>query len=143
MTYTYDGYNYLIRLETGERLMESLEQFARETKLTMPGAWLSGLGGASEATIGFYDLQSKEYAWQTFTELMEVASLTGNIAYDEQGMLVCHLHGVLAGKDLRAVAGHVKDLVAGATLELFAHRAYQPMRRFHDDATGLALLKLN
>jgi len=141
MTYNFDGYNYLIRLEMGERLSEAIEQFANET--TIEGAWLSGLGAATEVELGYYNLGSKEYQWKTFPQLMEVVSLTGNLASDEQGKTVFHLHGVLAGDDYQTVGGHIKDLIAGATLELFVHRSYQPIHRKHDETTGLQLLDLD
>ena len=64
MTYTFDGYNYVIKLKPGERLSEAIEQFAQETKLE--GAWVEGLGAAQEVTLGFYDLEKQEYQWQTF-----------------------------------------------------------------------------
>lgn len=140
MIYNFDGFNYLIRLDKGERLKECVERFVHETKLE--GAWVNGLGAATEATLGFYDLDKKEYLWQTFEGLREVLSLTGNIAFDEKGELVLHLHGVLGDRQYNTVGGHVKDLVAGATLELFVHRAYQPTKRRHDEATGLPLLDL-
>lgn len=138
MIHSFDGYNDVIRLQAGEHLMAALEQFATET--TLQGAWLSGIGAASEVTIGFYNLGSKEYKWRTFGRTMEVLSLAGNMSFDEAGKLVVHVHGVFGDDEYQTVGGHVKDLVAGATIELFVHRAYQPLRRAYDDATGLELL---
>lgn len=140
MKYSFDGFNYLIRLDKGERLEESLERFAHETKIE--GAWVSGLGGALEATLGFYDLEAKEYRLKKFDGLREVLSLTGNLAYDDEGKLVVHLHGVLGDDQYQTIGGHVKDLVAAATLELFVHRAYQPTKRKLDSTVGLKTLDL-
>lgn len=140
MTFSFDGFNYLIRLNKGERLAESLEQFAKETKIE--GAWVSGLGGALEATLGFYDLDKQEYHWQQFDGLRELVSLTGNLAYDEDGKFIFHLHGVLADDRFQTVGGHVKDLVAGATVELFVHRAYQPTKRKMESSVGIKVLDL-
>ncbi len=140
MTYNFDGYNYLIRLDMGDKLAESLERFAAETKIE--GAWVSGLGAALEATLGFYDLEKQEYRWRQFDGLREVVSLTGNLAYDDEGKFMFHLHGVLSDHEFQAVGGHVKDLTVGATLELFVHRAYQPTRRKLDVGTGLKTLDL-
>jgi predicted DNA-binding protein with PD1-like motif len=140
MRYSFDGYNYLIKLSKGEHLSEAIEQFAAETKIE--GAWLNGVGGALEATLGFYDLESKEYQWQTFDGLREVVSLSGNLASDEEGKMMFHLHGVLADREYKTIGGHVKDLTCGATLELFVHRAYQPTRRKMDHKVGLQTLDL-
>jgi hypothetical protein len=140
MTYSFDGFNYLIRLNKGEQLMASLQKFAQDSGIE--GAWVNGLGGATAATLGFYDLDNKEYRWQEFDGLCEVVSLTGNLAFDEQRKLIVHLHGVLADEKYQTVGGHVKDLTVAATLELFVHRAYQPTKRKFDETAGLALLDL-
>jgi predicted DNA-binding protein with PD1-like motif len=140
MVYSFDGFNYLIRLDKGEQLATALQQFAQETKIE--GAWVNGLGGALQATLGFYDLDTKSYQWREFEGLREVASLTGNLARDEAGELVIHLHAVLGDNKFQTVSGHLKDLTAGATLELFIHRAYQPTKRKMDDAIGLKTLDL-
>ncbi len=136
----FDGFNDIIRLQKGERLSDAIKQFVDENEL--PGAWLSGLGAAQEVTIGFYDLGKKEYHWQTFEGLREVVSLSGNLASDENGDMVFHLHGVFSDREFKTIGGHVKDLVAGATLELFVHRTYKPLARKFDPETGLSLLDL-
>jgi uncharacterized protein len=140
MVHSFDGFNYLIRLDKGERLSEAFEQFAKDTKLQ--GAWVNGVGAALEVTLGFYDLDTKEYIWKTITEVHEIASLQGNFAINQEGKLMFHLHGVFSDRDFKAVGGHIKDLVAGATVELFVHRSYQPIHRKHDPAAGLQTLDL-
>lgn len=140
MTYSFDGYNYLIKLQKGEKLMASLNQFAEETKLE--GGWINILGSALGMTLGFYDLDKKQYQWQDFDGLYEIAGITGNLAYDEQNQPIFHLHGTFAGRDFKAIGGHVKDLTAGATVEVFIHRAFKPVKRTHNDASGLQTLDL-
>ncbi len=140
MKYSFDGFNYLMRLDKGERLSEALEKFGLETNIQ--GAWVSGLGGAITATLGFYDLDKKEYDWRDYEGLREVVSLTGNLARDEKGEFVFHLHAVLGDREFNTVGGHLKDLTAGATLELFIHRAYQPTKRKMDESVGLKTLDL-
>lgn len=140
MVYSFDGFNYLIRLDKGERLRESLERFVRETELE--GAWISGLGGALAMTLSFYDLDKKQYLDQQFEGLFEIVSLTGNIASDEHGKPAIHLHGVFGDREYQTVGGHVKDLTAAATVELFVHRAYKPTKRKLDPGTGLSTLDL-
>lgn len=140
MTYTFDEYNYVIKLTKGERLSEAIEQFVQETKIE--GAWVEGLGGVLEVTLGFYDLDKKEYEWQTFEGLRELASLTGNLAFNEEGKIMLHAHGVVADKSYQTLGGHVKDLVAAATVELFIHRSYQPLHRKIDPEVGLQTFDL-
>lgn len=140
MTYNFDGYNYLVRLEKGEKLAECLDKFMSETKIE--GGWLNGVGAADEITIGLYQPKTKDYKWKTFNEQMEITALVGNLAYGADGKMMFHLHGTFGDKNFQTVSGHVKDFLVTATLELFVHRAYQPTRRKFDDETGLQLLDL-
>lgn len=140
MVYRFDGYNYFIRLDKDEHLGPALNQFAQTAKLE--GGWVSGLGAAAEATLGFYDLETKEYAWETFRAPLEVISLSGNVTLTEKGEPMWHLHGVLADKSYQTVGGHIKHLIVGATLELFVHRAFQPLQRTFDASVGLQTLDM-
>jgi hypothetical protein len=140
MTYTFDGYNYVIKLMPGDRLIESIEQFAHEAKIE--GAWIEGLGAVQQVTLGFYDLGNQQYLWQTFDGLRELASLTGNLAFDQDGKIMLHAHGVLSDREYKTIAGHIKDFVAGATVELFIHRTYKPLQRSLDKDVGLQTLDL-
>ena len=142
MVATFDGFNYIVRLDKGERLSEAMELFFAAYP-QLDGALVSGIGGAQEMTLGFYDLDAKEYRWRTFTGLYEITSLSGMIALDASSKLTYHLHGTFGSRDYQVIGGHVKDLVVGGTCELFIHRTYQPLRRRHDDATGLDILDLH
>lgn len=141
MVHSFDGFNHLIRLVKGERLAENLLKFALDTKCE--GAWITGIGGATEVELGFYNLDAKEYKWQTFKGLCEITSLNGTITLGEDGKLMLHMHGTLADSEFKAFGGHIKDLVAGGTVEIFVHRAYKPIRRKPDPQTGLNLLDLS
>jgi predicted DNA-binding protein with PD1-like motif len=140
MVSTFDGYNYIVRLEPGEKLSEALEQFFASSELE--GASVTGVGGAEQLELGFYDLDAKEYLWKIFPDLYEITSLLGTIALDEQGKPTYHLHGTFGGRDYQVIGGHVKDFTVGGTCELFIHRTYQPLHRKTDDQTGLKLLDL-
>ncbi|MGH7196718.1 MAG: PPC domain-containing DNA-binding protein [Candidatus Saccharimonadales bacterium] len=138
MTYTFDSFNYFVRLQKGERFSDVFTQFAKETECE--GAWVNGIGGVQEVELGFYNLETKEYQWKKFDGLREMASMQGNFAFGGDGKLMFHLHGAFGDENYQTVSGHVKDFVAGATVELFVHRSYQPLKRKHDDETGLKVL---
>lgn len=141
MTFLFDDYNYIVRLERGERLSEALNDFMAQADL--PGAAVSGVGAATEVTLGFYDLDAQEYRWKTIAHAYEIVSLTGTIAMDEQGKPMYHLHGSFGDQGYQVVGGHVKDLVVGGTCELFIHRTFKPLSRVHDASTGLNLLDIS
>jgi len=140
MVSTFDGYNYILRLDHGEKLSVALNEFLASSDLD--GASVTAIGGAERLELGYYDLGAKKYSWQTFPDLYEITGLLGTIALDETGKPMFHLHGTFAGPDYQVIGGHVKDFVVGATCELFVHRTYQPLRRVQDDETGLKLLDL-
>jgi len=141
MTFLFDGYNYTVRLNRGEHLAESLTEFLQ--KADLPGAAVTGVGAATEVTLGFYDLDAQEYRWKTVSQFFEIISLTGTIAADEQGKPIFHLHGSFGDQNYQVIGGHVKDLVVGGTCELFLHRTFKPLKRAHDADTGLSLLDLS
>lgn len=141
MTYRYDGENWIMRLEKGERLMAGLTELV--SKEPVASAWIQGLGGASSVELGFYDLPSQQYHWQTIDELLEITSLQGNIAFDEDGKPVFHIHGSFSRADMSAIGGHVKDLEVGGTCEIFVrHWNGDKIIRKPNEQIGLSLLDL-
>lgn len=141
MTYTYDGYNYIVKLKRGERLIENLNAFAKEKQLG--GAWLNGLGASSFATLGYYNLETREYEWKDFSELTEITSLQGNLSWADDEP-VWHIHATLSDRDFAAYGGHVKEIHAGATVELLLHARFddEKLERTYDDGIGLKLLNI-
>ena len=140
MTYHFDSYNYVLRLDKGEELIEVLDRFAREQKLQ--SVWLSGLGGALSAELGYYNLETQSYEWNSIDELTEITALQGNLAWEDD-QPKWHVHATLGKRDLSAVGGHVKKLIVGGTCELFLHRIFDTkLTRSHDNGVGLSLLNL-
>jgi hypothetical protein len=140
MTHQFDGFNWLLRLNKGEYLIDSLLNFTREHNIS--GAWVSGIGAALSAELGFYDLNKKQYRWKKFDQLMEITSLQGNIAWSD-GEPAVHIHGTFSDSDMRSFGGHVKELEVGGTCEVLLHRWYQDkLTRSNDQQTGLTLLDL-
>lgn len=130
-----------MRLEKGERLMAGLQELIE--KEPVGSAWVSGLGGAAWAELGFYDLPNQSYKWQKIDEPLEITSLQGNIAFDEAGEPVLHIHGTFSRADFTAHGGHVKDLEVAGTCEiLVSHWDGEKITRRHDDQVGLSLLDL-
>lgn len=140
MTHAFDGYNYLVRLEKGELFIESLTAFMKEQQIK--GGWISAIGGALSAELGFYDLAAEHYTWKKYDDLMEIISLQGSAAWDGKNP-VLHLHGSFSDKSMQPFAGHVKELVVAGTCEVFVHVWNRgELQRRHDDLTGLKLLDL-
>lgn len=127
----------LLVIERGEEVHERLTQYAQSAHL--PSAWISGLGGASSVTLGYYALETKQYQWKTFDEPLEIVNLTGDLSWVE-GEPFWHIHGTFSGSDFQAISGHVKELVIGLTGELHITPLDASLTRLPDEATGLRLL---
>lgn len=141
MRYVFDGRRNIVVLQKGEELIAALRQFVAE--VGMRAGTVSGIGGALEAELGFYDLASQAYRWKTFDQLQEITTLQGTVAVDEErGETVLHLHGVLSGPDYQTVGGHVKRLIVGGTCELTVEPFGEALVRRRDDETGLNLLNV-
>ncbi len=140
MIYKHDGYNWLVRLDKGDLLVENITKLVKDENIE--GAWISGLGAAMWAELGYYDLAGKQYHWKKFDQLMEITGIQGNVAWAD-GQPVLHMHGTFSGKDFQTVGGHIKELAAGGTVEIFLHRWFDgKLNRVQDDQTGLKLLDI-
>ncbi|MDQ3123123.1 MAG: DNA-binding protein [bacterium] len=141
MKFIKDEFNYTLRLEKGELLVESLTKFVTENKIK--GGWVMGLGGLKWAELGFYDLPSQSYTWAKLDEPLELTNLTGNLAWQDEAPLL-HLHATVSGSSLHARGGHLKESEVAGTVELFLHfwDGDKGLKRTHDSSTGLALLEL-
>jgi predicted DNA-binding protein with PD1-like motif len=137
MKYYSSGQNWIVILAKGDELVESLSQFAKEVNLH--SAWLSGLGGALQAEVGFYDLEIKRYTWKKFDGPLEITSLTGDIV-QKDGKPYLHIHSTLSNTSYGAIGGHLKKLVAGPTCEIFVQKLNKNLTRIYDEDIGLDLI---
>ena len=127
----------ILVLQLGDKLQEKLGEYAREHELV--SAWVEGLGGTKSMTLGYYNIDQRQYAWKDFGEVHEILKLSGNLAWVD-GEPVWHIHGAFSNSEFNSVGGHVKELVVGATCELFITPLDTPLTRVLDDETGLKLL---
>jgi uncharacterized protein len=117
--------------------MELLTGFAREHGIT--AARLHGIGAFTDAELGFYELDRKEYDRFLVDEETEVLAFLGNISMMDEGPRV-HAHVTLGKRDGSAVGGHLFEGHVGAALELFVTESPEELRRELDEAVGLPLL---
>lgn len=140
MRYRTDGYNWIVRLNKGEKLVISLTKLVEQENI--PSCWVNVIGACSNVTLGYYDLETQAYQWHNINELMEITNITGNLSFIENKPHF-HLHGTFSKKDLSVVGGHVQELIVGGTCEVFLHKWYSDkLTRFHNEEVGLKLLDL-
>lgn len=140
MTSAFDGYNYVLRLNTGELICKTLVKFAQDNNIK--GGFVSGIGGLAWAEIGFYDLTAKAYAWSRFDEPLELLSLNGNLAWKEKEPFL-HLHASVSDASQYARGGHLNEAAVGGNTEIFIHMwNNKDLKRSFDKQTGLYLFDL-
>jgi predicted DNA-binding protein with PD1-like motif len=133
------GDRSIVRLETGERAVESLVGLLEARGVGF--ANLSAAGALRWARLGFWDPDSKAYQYHEVEEQLEVVSFQGNSSMRE-GSPFLHLHVALARRDLTVMGGHLAEAVVHPTLEVWLRTEELPVRRARDAATGLDLLDL-
>ena len=131
------GIAYVIRLDRGEKLVQSLARFCDEHKV--PSASFQGIGTCREATLGFFRMDTGRYKFRTFPGDHEITSLTGNVSRVE-GRAFVHAHIVLGNARFGARSGHLKEADVSATCEIVLVPLARPLGRKSDPATGLNLL---
>lgn len=140
MTFKQITDGYIVRLNKGELLVENLLKLAKQNEIN--GAWVNGLGAAKWVEIGFYDLPNKKYNWLKINQPLEILSLQGNIAWDNNEPII-HIHGSFSDRDMKTYGGHVKELEVGGTCEIIIDALNgSELLRLRDENTGLKLLNL-
>jgi len=94
---------YMMVLRRGDDVIASLENLATAEKI--PSGSVTGIGFLSDVTFGFYDSAKKEFQPKTFHDV-EMAGMTGSIAWKDDKPSI-HAHATVAGRDFKAVGGHV------------------------------------
>lgn len=130
--------SFLIRLDKGEEIIESLTDFFRANKLGF--ASVSGIGAASRAIISVFNTQEKRYIEQGFEGNLEIVSLLGNVSMAD-GMPRIHLHAAITGDDLNVHGGHLVSAKVSVTCEIVLAVHGEKVERKKDVETRLMLIE--
>ncbi len=139
MKYFVFGSTYVIRLETGEKILETLLGLCLLDKIG--SGHFSGLGAVSDAELGHFDPAAKAYATTRVSEPCEIVSLHGNISVLD-GSPYIHAHVSLGRKDFSLIGGHLKEAVVSATAEIWLSSFPDDIGRKKSGESGLFLLDL-
>lgn len=137
MHYQKLGIKYLVVLERGEEIIQTLQSFCQQENIK--SGWLSGLGAVDEMTLGYYELRTKQYHWRNFSGDLEVTSLTGNITQLENKAFL-HIHTTISNEELQSFGGHLKSGRVGVTLEVLIDSLEGSLSRRFNDEIGLNLI---
>lgn len=140
MEYRAFGSDYIIRLDPGEEILETLTAFCKKEDIKLGVVY--GLGATDLVTVSVYDLKEQVFSTKTFEEPMEISDLTGNINTMD-GETYLHLHITLCDRALAAHGGHLKACRISATGELHVHKIEGCVDRKKDPVTGLNIFDFN
>jgi uncharacterized protein len=140
------GRVFILRLEDGERLNDTIENFASEQKLSHGLAFfLGGSGDGSKVVVGpeagRADIIPMIHALQGSQEVLALGTLIPN----ESGEAVLHMHAA-AGREGKATVGCTRagvDVWLIGEVVLLEILGAEAARRQKDPATGFQLLKID
>jgi predicted DNA-binding protein with PD1-like motif len=95
----------------------------------------------SDAVLGFFDVEQRQYERVPIDEQVEVVSFVGDVTCDAKARKV-HAHVVVAKRDGTAHGGHLLCAHVRPTLEVVVTESPTHLHRETDAATGLALIKI-
>ena len=130
---------YFVRLDNGERLLETLKNFCSENKIYC--GYFFGIGSLDEAELAHYIVRNKKYTSEVFRQPLEIVNLTGDITTMDNEVYL-HCHATLSDVQMEAIAGHLKEGIVGATAEIVLIKLNINIERKYDDSIGLNLMEL-
>lgn len=131
---------FAVIFETGDDPVAGLTRFAEEQDLTAAG--FTAIGAFSEAVLGYFDWEKKDYERIPVDEQTEVLALVGDIAVQGDNQKKVHAHVVLGRRSGAACGGHLLSAKVRPTLEVILTEAPGHLRRVHDAESGLALIRI-
>jgi hypothetical protein len=130
---------FVVVLGTGDEVLSSLQDFVEQEHIH--AAALTAIGALSDATLLYFNWETKTYDKIPVHEQVEVASLIGDVAESPQGKPALHIHIVLGTRDGSAMAGHLGAAHVRPTLEVIVTENPAHLRKAKDAETGLALIR--
>jgi hypothetical protein len=128
---------YVVIFHAGDEALSGLTDFAAQNHIQ--DAHFTAIGAMRSATLGWLDLEHKNYHPIHVDEQCEVLSLIGDIA-TFNGKPVVHMHAVLGHRDGSTVGGHVWELHVNPTLEVFVEVEPHPLKKVPDEASGMKFI---
>jgi predicted DNA-binding protein with PD1-like motif len=128
---------FAVVFDKGEEVMAGLTDFARRQGVA--ASHFSAIGAFSDAVLGYFDRERKDYRRLPLREQVEVLTLTGDIALEGNEPKV-HAHVVLGRADGTTRGGHLLEGHVWPTLEVIVVASPAHLVRRPDRETGLTLI---
>jgi predicted DNA-binding protein with PD1-like motif len=133
---------FAIIFDTGDEPVAGLESFAREQRLA--ASQFTAIGAFRDATLAYFDWETKKYNEIPVREQVEVLTLAGDVSVQQKdGKPKVHVHVVIGKRDGTAHGGHLLRATVRPTLEVVLTESPAHLRRTVHDDSGLALIDLS
>lgn len=133
------GNGTVLVFDVRDEVVSTLTKFAKDQQIS--AAHFTAIGAFSDAGIGYFDWEQKDYLKNQVNEQVEVISLVGDIALEGDKPKV-HAHVVVGRKDGTTRGGHLLEAHVRPTLELVLQESEGQLKRKFDPESGLALIDL-
>lgn len=131
---------FAIVFQTGDEVASLLKTFAVEQRVT--AARFTAVGGFSEATLGYFVWERREYEPIPINEQVEVLSFLGDIALDGADPVV-HAHVTVGHRGGSVTGGHLLRGIVRPTLEVMLDELPEHLQKSIDPAAGIPLIDLS
>jgi len=132
------GTKYILRLDKGEEVIETLKHFCVDNNIKL--GHISGLGATNKIRVGYFDVNKKEYFSREFEGDFEIAPMVGNISTMD-GEVYLHCHVNFGDEKFEAHAGHLNSAIISATFEVIIDVIDGVVEREFSEEIGLNLYK--
>lgn len=128
------------KVEPNEDLIDAITKLVKTYNIK--AGLLNCIGAFKKFTIGYFDLDKKEYKLKTFDENVELVSCLGNIAY-KNGKPIIHAHVSVGRPDFSIIGGHLSQpSIISVTGEIYILEIDQKLNRSLDPQFNLFLLNI-
>lgn len=128
------------KIEPDEDLIDAITKLVKT--YNFKAGLLNCIGAFKKFTIGYFDLDKKEYKLETFDENVELVSCLGNIAY-KNGKPIIHAHVSVGRPDFSIIGGHLSQpSIISVTGEIYILEIDQKLNRSLDPQFNLSLLNI-
>ncbi|MHA1342698.1 MAG: PPC domain-containing DNA-binding protein [Promethearchaeota archaeon] len=123
-----------------EDLLNAIVQIVK--KYEIKAGLINIIGALKKFTLGYFNLNTKEYQFKTFDKNVELVSCMGNISWKE-GEPIIHLHISVGCEDYSIIGGHLSQpSIVSVTAEIYIYEIDQKLNRTTDPTFNLSLLDI-
>ena len=138
MEYRRFGDKYVLRVDKGEEVLESITKLCRLEDIKL--GYAVGLGATDHIVVGLFDTKAKVYKKTEIMGPMEITSLVGDIS-TMNGETYLHFHINVCDENMNVRGGHMNACYISATGEITVIKIDGTVEREPSEEIGLNLYK--